>query len=172
MMKQKNVLNVLVALAILLSVLAVSLVSSTPVFASDQIHWEDLTTAIKHNKTHKKFFLLDFYSAACHYCQLMDRNVYSKKDVINYLNSHFHPVRVNIYSSKRILYFNGKYTTGAKLMSKFHLTGPPTEIFFSPAYKKIFILPGYWGKKDLLLVARWIATGKYKVESLRKFSNS
>ncbi len=169
MTKQKNILIVLI---ILLSALTIPLISPAPAFASGRIYWEDLTAAIKHNKTHKKFFLLDFYSATCIYCQLMDKNVYSKKDVINYLNSHFHPVRVNIYGTKRILYFDGKHTTGAKLMLKFHIIGPPTEIFFSPAYKKIFVLPGYWGQKDLLLVARWVATGKYKVESLRKFSKS
>ncbi|MHB1679366.1 MAG: thioredoxin family protein [bacterium] len=168
MIKRKNVILQM----ILLFILAVSLMGSPSVFASNSIHWKNLSSAIKNNKTNKKVFLLHFYYPTCSYCIRMDRNVFSSKRVINYLNAHFHNVMVDIYSHKKVMYFNGKYMSDSHIASKFNITGTPTEIFFSPAYKKIFILPGYWSKNNFLLVAKWIGSGKYKAETLRKFSHS
>lgn len=167
MIKQKNV----ILPVILLFILAAPVMVSPSVFASDQIQWENFTAAIKNNKTNKKVFLLHFYYPTCTYCIRMDRNVFSKKKVIGYLNTHFHPVLVDIYNNKKVMYFNGKYMSDSQIASKLKVTGVPTEIFFSPTYKKIFVLPGYWPKNDFLLVAKWIASGKYKVETLRKFSH-
>ncbi len=168
MIKRKNVILQM----ILLFILTVSLMGSPSVFASNQIHWENLSSAIKNNKANKKVFLLHFYYPTCSYCIMMDRNVFSSKRVINYLNAHFHNVLVDIYSHKKVMYFNGKYMSDSHIASKFNITGTPTEIFFSPTYKKIFILPGYWSKNNFLLVAKWIGSGKYKVETLRKFSRT
>ncbi len=168
MIKRKNA----ILLMILLFVLAISLIGYTSVFASNQIHWENLSSAIKNNKVNKKVFLIHFYFPTCSYCIRMDKNVFSRKDVINYLNAHFHNVLVDIYSHKKVMYFNGKYMSDSHITSKLNVTGTPTEIFFSPTYKKIFILPGYWSKNNFLLVVKWIGSGKYKVETLRKFSRA
>ena len=137
---------------------------------SGTIKWESLTAAIKKNKLHKKVFLLHFYFPTCAYCIRMDKHVFNRKSVINYVNKHFHPVLIDIYGNKKILYFNGVYLTEKQLAAKLNITGVPTDIFYSPYYKKIFLLPGYWKKSDFMLVSRWIASGKYKIESLRKFS--
>lgn len=138
------------------------------------IKWESLSSAIKNNKNKidKKYFLLHFYFPTCVYCIRMNKRVFNVKSVSNYIDKHFHPVAINIYSNKKVLYFNGKYLTGKQLTSKFNVTGVPAEIYFSPSYRKIFLLPGYWKKDDFMLVSKWIATGKYKTESLRKFSHS
>ncbi|MHB8282982.1 MAG: thioredoxin family protein [bacterium] len=156
----------------LLFILAVSLIGSPSVFALNQIHWDNLSSAIKNNKANKKVFLLHFYYPTCSYCIRMDKNVFSSNRVINYLNAHFHNVMVDIYSHKKVMYFNGKYMSDSHIASKFNITGTPTEIFFSPTYKKVFILPGYWSKNNFLLVVKWIGSGKYKVETLRKFSST
>lgn len=139
---------------------------------SGTIKWESLTAAIKNNKLHKKFFLMHFYFPTCAYCIRMNRHVFNGKSVINYVNKHFHPVLVNIYGNKKILYFNGSYLTEKQLAAKFNITGVPAEIFFTPHYRKIFLLPGYWKKSDFMMVSSWVASGKYKIESLRKFSQN
>lgn len=139
---------------------------------SGTIKWESLTSAIKNNKLHKKFFLMHFYFPTCAYCIRMNRHVFNGKSVINYVNKHFHPVLVNIYGNKKILYFNGSYLTEKQLAAKFNITGVPAEIFFTPHYRKIFLLPGYWKKSDFMMVSSWVASGKYKIESLRKFSQN
>ena len=139
---------------------------------SGTIKWESLTAGIKNNKLHKKVFLLHFYFPTCAYCIRMDKHVFSRKSVINYVNKHFHPVLVDIYGNKKILYFNGAYLTEKQLAAKLNITGVPTEIFYTSYYKKIFLLPGYWKKSDFMMVSRWIASGKYKIESLRKFSQN
>lgn len=166
----------LLAVLILFLSLSSAVLSPIVAYASGQstvksVKWESLTSAIKKNKFHKKFFLLHFYFPTCAYCIRMDSHVFNRKNVIDYINKNFHPVLVDIYSNKKILYFDGSYITAKQLASKFNVTGVPTEIFFTPSYHKIFMLPGYWKEKDFMLVSKWIATGKYKTESLRKFSH-
>jgi thioredoxin-related protein len=164
--------------AILFLSVSLSLISSSGrAYAGGQnnagsIKWESLTAAIKNNKVHKKVFLLHFYFPTCGYCIRMDKHVFSRKSVINYVNKNFHPVLINIYGNKKILYFNGAYLTEKQLAAKFNITGVPAEIFFTPYYRKIFLLPGYWKKSDFMLVSSWVASGKYKIESLRKFSQN
>ena len=164
-MKPKRLLT---AFLLLLSIL--TLILPKIASASGKIHWESLGAAIKHNKTDKKYFLVHFYYPTCVYCIRMDKHVFTNKDFISYVNKHFHPVMVDIYSNKTMEYFNGKRMSGSQIAALFHVTGVPHDIFFSPSYKKIFVLPGYWNVKDFLLVAKWVGSGKYKVETLRKFA--
>ena len=168
-------LHLIAALVIFLSISSV--LPPINVYASGQstvksVKWENLTVAIKNNKLYKKVFLLHFYFPTCGYCIRMDKHVFSRKSVINFVNKNFHPVLINIYGNKKILYFNGAYLTEKQLAAKFNITGVPAEIFFTPHYRKIFLLPGYWKKSDFMMVSSWVASGKYKIESLRKFSQN
>lgn len=178
-MKKKFIINLIFIFSLYAAVFS-SLIFIKAAFAisgrngreANAIKWESIASAIKKNKIEKKYFLLHFYFPTCVYCIKMEKHVFNHKSLINYINKHFYPVMIDIYGNKKNLYFNGEYLSGKQLASKFDITGTPTEVYFNSSYKKIFKLYGYWKKADFLLISEWIASGKYKTESLRKFSRN
>ena len=137
------------------------------------IRWLSFQKAIKKNKNFKKPFFVWFHETGCEYCILFKKNILSERDVIDLINKNFYPVEVNAYGGRKYKFFDGKKYGGKSLSSKFNIIGFPTSLFFDSHYKKIFYLPGYWNKKDFMLVLGWISSKSYKRESLRKyFKNS
>ena len=137
------------------------------------IRWLSFQKAMKKNKNFKKPFFVWFHETGCEYCILFEKNILSEREVINLINENFYPVEINAYGGRKYEFFDGKKYGGKSLSSKFNVIGFPTSIFFDSHYKKIFYLPGYWNKKDFMLVLGWISSKSYKRESLRKyFKNS
>lgn len=137
------------------------------------ISWLSFQTAARKNQNSRKPFFVWFHETGCEYCILFEKNILSEREVINSINKNFYPVKVNVYGNGKYKFFNGKEYGGKSLSAKFNVIGFPTSLFFDSNYKKIFYLPGYWNKKDFMLVLGWISSKSYKRESLRKyFKNS
>lgn len=137
------------------------------------IRWLSLQKAIRKNQNLRKPFFVWFHETGCEYCILFEKNILSKKEVVNSINKNFYPVKVNVYGNVKYKFFNGKEYGGKSLSAKFNIIGFPTSLFFDSYYKKIFYLQGYWNKKDFILVLGWISSKSYKKESLRRyFKNS
>src|SRR5512141_1409648 len=69
--------------------------------------------------------LVDVYTDWCGWCKRMDRDVYARSDVSEYLNAHFVMVRLNAESDERVNYA-GRVLTGRTLAGGFQVTGYPT----------------------------------------------
>ena len=77
-----------------------------------------MSTAMDKAKRSGKFIFLDFYTDYCPPCKVMDKEVFSNRDLANYLNENFINVKVNA----------GK-TNGANLASMYNVRAYPTLIF-------------------------------------------
>ena len=141
-------------------------------FGSDKIKWLNFQKAMKKNINIKKPFLIWVHETGCEYCELFKKNVLSKTIIIYKINKYFYPIKSNGYGNKKYLFFNGKMFNGKSLSAKFNVIGFPTTVFLNSDYKKIFTLPGYWDKKNFILVLDWIGSGLYKKESLRRYFKS
>ena len=51
--------------------------------------------AIEAAKAEKKMVFMDFYTDWCGPCKMMEREVFSRKDVGDYMNRHFIPIKLN-----------------------------------------------------------------------------
>ena len=64
--------------------------------AAYQMRWEhDLRRSLDQARGSNRLILIDIYSDWCHWCKVLDKDVYSDPQVASYLNSNFVCVKVN-----------------------------------------------------------------------------
>src|SRR6185369_5099727 len=92
--------------------------------AGAQAHfvWRGWDEGLKEAKRTNRPVLVDVYTDWCGWCKRMDRDVYSRADVRDYLNQHFVTVRLNAESETPASY-EGKAYTGRSLANRFRVSG-------------------------------------------------
>src|SRR5262245_22644244 len=69
-----------------------------------------------------RFVIVDVYTDWCGWCKRMDKDVYARTEVSDYLNSHFVMVKLNAESPERVKY-SGQSMTARSLAGGFQVTG-------------------------------------------------
>jgi thioredoxin-related protein len=88
----------------------------------------------------------------------MDRDVYSRSDVREYLSRRFVTVKLNAEANVSANY-EGKAYTARALAARFRVTGYPTTIFLHAEGDHIANVPGYVPADRFLLLLRYIGDG-------------
>lgn len=73
------------------------------------IDWITLENAEKYAAKHNKKILIFFYRSHCEYCEKMQKETLSDKEVINLINKNFLPVMINGYGKDTIIFNNKTY---------------------------------------------------------------
>ena len=116
--------------------------------------------------------IVDVYTDWCGWCKRMDRDVYARSDVSEYLNQHFVMVRLNAESAERVNYA-GRSLTARALSGSFEVTGYPTTIFLKPDGTHLVNVPGYIPADKFLKLVRYVGDGHMdKGESWEAYSRS
>ena len=76
---------------------------------SDEIKWLSWEEAIRENAKNPKPIFVDLYTDWCGWCKKMDRETFSDKAVIQYMNAHFHCVKFDAEQKEPIKYKGNKY---------------------------------------------------------------
>jgi thioredoxin-related protein len=116
--------------------------------------------------------LVDVYTDWCGWCKRMDRDVYSRRDVQEYLSRRFVTVKLNAESSDGARY-EGRTYTSRSLAARFGVNGYPTTIFLSAKGTHLGNVPGYIPADRFLLLLRYIGDGHAeKGESFEDFARA
>jgi thioredoxin-related protein len=116
--------------------------------------------------------IVDVYTDWCGWCKRMDRDVYARSDVSEYLNQHFVMVRLNAESAERVSY-SGRSMTARALAGGFEVTGYPTTIFLKADGTHLVNVPGYIPADKFLKLVRFIGDGHMdRGESWEAYSKS
>jgi thioredoxin-related protein len=146
---------------LLLFVLPLAALLAAPATAAPgkaAVTWRDWNAGVKEAESSNRFVLVDVYTDWCGWCKRMDKDVYSRNDVRDYLNQRFVTVRLNAESDIAASY-EGKAYTGRSLANRFRVSGYPTTIFLRPGGSHIANVPGYVPADRFLLLLKYIGEG-------------
>ena len=142
----------LVRLALLLSLL---LLAAVPAGA---VEWKSWNAGLASASASRRPVLVDVYTDWCRWCKQMDREVYGRADVSQYLAAKFVTVKLNAESSEPVSY-RGRNLTARSLASSFDVSGYPTTIFLAPNGDHLANVPGYIEPGRFLLLLRYVGDG-------------
>ncbi|EAY27987.1 thioredoxin family protein [Microscilla marina] len=102
--------------------------------------WDE---ALAKAKKTKKLLFIDAYATWCGPCKMMDKNVFTKKEVGDYYNKNFIPVKIDVDS-----------TTGRPIASKYKVTAMPTYLFVDGEGKLVYKKLGYMKPTEFIEVGK------------------
>jgi len=141
--------------------------------AHSQIKWMTMNEALEAQKTEPKKIFMDVYADWCGPCKMLDKNTYSDKNVIDYINKHYYPVKFNGEGVESITYKDFTYTNpnhqperkGRNAQHLFahalRITAYPTMVYFKENGELIQAVPGYQTPQQLEIFLKMIASDDY-----------
>lgn len=142
--------------------------------SAQKIEWMTMNEALEAQKTEPKKIFMDVYTTWCGPCKLLDRNTFSDKKVIAFINENYYPVKFNAEGTEEITYgdftyTNPNYQPGRKGRNATHffadalrLSGYPSLVFFKKNGDLIQSIPGYKTPQQLEIYLKMIANDDYK----------
>ena len=110
-----------------------------------EIKWYEWNEGVEKARVEGKIALIDTYTDWCHWCKVMDRETYTKQNIIALINKDFVPIKFNPELDKK--YLNGKDTlNGRQLLSALsggNSSGYPTTYFYLTKKNVMYQEAGY-----------------------------
>ena len=141
--------------------------------SAQEIRWMSMNEALEAQKKQPKKILLDAYTTWCGPCKLLDKNTFSDKKVIDFINKNFYAVKFNAEGTEEVTYQDFRYTNpnyqeGRKGRNTTHffadalkLRGYPSLVFFKDNGDLIQAVPGYKTPQQLEIYLKMIANDDY-----------
>lgn len=129
--------------------------------SSEGIKWYDLDQALPLAKEQNKHIFIDFSTAWCGYCKKMDKEVFTKKEVIDLLNNDYIAVKVNGDGTKELEIDGYKVTEKDLTKREFKVTGYPTFWWLTADGKKLFKESGYRPADFWIQALTWVKDFEY-----------
>jgi len=142
--------------------------------SAQKINWMTMDEAIAAQEKTPKKIIMDAYTTWCGPCKLLDKNTFSDKNVIQFINKNYYPVKFNAEGPDEITYqdftyTNPNYQPERKGRNATHffadalkLRGYPSIVFFEEDGTLIQSVPGYKTPQQLEIYLKMIANNDYK----------
>ncbi len=165
-------------------VVIVLLLGTTSLFAQS-INWVSMDKALALQQKAPKKIFIDMYTSGCGPCKLLDRNTFTNKDLIAYVNKHYYAVKFNAEGNGVVNFKDQKFTNpdykpeNAKRRNSAHqfsrylgVTAYPTIVFLGLDAELIAPIPGYQTAQQLELYLKLFKDDTYKQMSTQEAFNS
>jgi thioredoxin-related protein len=120
--------------------------------------WRSWDAGLREAGTLRRPVLVDVYTDWCGWCKRMDRDVYARADVQDYLARKFVTVKLDAESGDAA-HYEGRAYTSRTLAARFGVTGYPMTMFLSASGAHLGSVPGYSPPQEFLLLLRFIGDG-------------
>ena len=146
--------------------------------AEGKIQWMSISDAAGKLDKEPRPILIDLYTSWCGWCKVMDRKTYSNRQVAEYLQAKFYPVKVDAETKDEINWRGRAYHFSPNYRSNefaVYLTHGqlefPTTIIIPPGGEPQAI-PGYMQPKELELLVKYFGEGQYNHQSFDEYQKS
>lgn len=142
-------------------------------FQAQEIKWMTMNEALAAQKKVPKKIFMDVYTTWCGPCKLLDKNTFSDKSVIKYVNDNFYAVKFNAEGTEEVFYLDFTYTNpnyqaerkGRNAQHLFahalKINSYPNLVFFKDDGDLIQSIPGYRTPSELEIFLKMIASDDY-----------
>ena len=120
-----------------------------------EIGWVTLREGITRAANEHKKLLIDVYTDWCTWCQVMDRETYAVRDIIEYVNAHYVAVRLNGESQHEVRIWGGAFTE-QQVATRLGTTGFPNTVFLSSDLEPIGSQSGYLPAETFLPLLKFV----------------
>ena len=146
---------------------------SAETIQAQEINWMTMNEAIAAQKKNPKKIFMDVYTTWCGPCKMLDKNTFSDKNVIEYVNKNYYAVKFNDEGTEEVnyqnfVYTNPNYNPNRKGRNAQHLfahamkvTAYPTVVFFKENGDLIQAVPGYRTPPQLEIFLKMIQNDDY-----------
>ena len=126
-----------------------------------EIAWLAYDIGLAKAKAEEKHVFIDFTTKWCGWCNKMDKDVFSRPEVIDMVNTNFVPVKVN-GDSRRELNIDGYKITEKNLTRReFGVRGFPAYWFLKPDDTKLGVIHGYKKANYMMEAFEYVKDHKY-----------
>lgn len=141
---------------------------------AQEIKWMTFEEAQKSQKKEARKIFVDAYTVWCGPCKMLDKNTFHNKDVADYVNKNYYPVKFNAEGNETITFNGKKYTnpgfnpnsTGRnsqhQLTTHFGVRAYPTLIYLDEEGNLLAPIPGYQTPSQLELFLKFFKDDFYK----------
>ncbi len=147
--------------------------------SSEGIQWYTWEEAIKASEDHPKKLFIDVYTDWCGWCKRMDKTTFSDKEVADYINANFYPVKLDAEQKEDIVYQGhtfkfvnagrrGVHTLAYSLLDG--KLGYPAYVYMDENQALITVSPGYKTIDVLMQELQYIGEGHYKDMKFEEYS--
>jgi thioredoxin-related protein len=139
--------------------------------AAAKINWISIEEAVAAAEKDGKKIIIDMYTDWCGWCKRMDRDTYSKAEIINYINDNYHAVKFNAEQKEAVTLKGKTYKYVPNGRRGYHelaaavLNGRlsyPSTVFFDSQFKLLTNVPGYQKPKDMLVILNYLGEDAYR----------
>ena len=165
--------------ALLISVLIVLGVNAA--LAQEDIKWFSIDEAVQMASEEPKVLVIDVYTDWCGWCKRMDATTFSDPEIIQIMNKHFYPVKLNaegkedIVIGERTFKFvqSGQrgYHEVAAIVTKGRLSYP-TISYVDDQGRVLEAAPGFKTPDQFKVHLSYYAGEAYKTQTFQEFSES
>ena len=121
-------------------------------------HWLPWNAGLQQAVTRHRPILVDVYTDWCGWCKRMDRDVYARAEIRDFLAQRFVTVKLDAESSEPATY-EGREQDGRALAARFRVSGFPTTIFLRENGEHLVNVPGYVPAERFMLLLRYVGDG-------------
>ena len=162
-------------------VLALALMFFAAAEAQEKIKWYSIEEAVQLASENPKVLVIDVYTDWCGWCKRMDRETFSDSVIVDLMNTHFYPVKLDaegkedVVIGDRTFKFvdNGRrgYHEIAAVVTKGRLSYP-TISYVDGQGKVLEASPGYKTADQFKMYLAYYKDEAYKTSTFQEFAES
>ena len=153
--------------------------------SAQSINWVTMDEALTLQKKAPKKIMIDMYTSWCGPCKMLDKNTFTNKDLISFVNTYYYAVKFNAEGNETVNYkeqvfANPNYDPAkAKRRNSQHqmtqflgVSAYPTIVFLGLEAELIAPIPGYQTAQKLELYLRLFKDETYKKVNTQEAFNA